>query len=315
MRHVLGFYVQTSRHFLYRVKKTPALASFLFLCIITQFFIGYHFADNWLFAAAYPLGSFLFVFVAATVTFYFSKRKPIENLKLNYPMVQLILIVFVIAFVFFLLLNQYPDSKVANNPVTILFVRVISWIVSILIEPLLNILEYIGVKGEILDDFNVGLTNTLGFVLIPLLFLIPFARKRQDYGFKSFDWRLMICLFLLYTPFLLLKEYSFSFLAAYFVAYLFIGFSEEFLFRSLLQTRLESFFNNKLNAIVIASIIFGIIHIPINSKMYGWPLSLAFCMGVNAFGGLLNGYILYRTRSIWLVTILHAWSGTVLAMK
>ena len=178
-----------------------------------------------------------------------------------------------------------------------------------------KILRESRVQKEDLDNFEIGLTNTISFVLIPLLLLIPFSRKRQDYGFKSFDWRLMICLLLLYIPFLLWKEYSFSFLAAYFIAYLFIGFSEEFLFRSLLQTRLESFFNNKLNAIVIASIMFGIIHIPINSKMYGWPLSLAFCIGANAFGGLLNGYVLYRTRSIWLVTILHAWSGTVLAMN
>jgi membrane protease YdiL (CAAX protease family) len=268
-----------------------------------------------LFAAAYPLGNFLFVFIAAMITFYFSKHKPIENLKFNYPGVQLILIVFVITFVFFLLLNQYPDSEVAKNPVTILVVSINARTTSILTEPLLNVLKYTGIKGEILDNFNVGLTNTICYVLIPLFFLIPLARKRQDYAFKSFDWRLMICLFLLYAPFLLWKEYSFSFLTAYFAAYLFIGFSEEFLFRSLLQIRLESFFNNKLNAIVLASIIFGIIHIPINTKMYGWPVNLAFCIGVNAFGGLLNGYILYRTRSIWLVALLHAWSGTVLTMK
>jgi membrane protease YdiL (CAAX protease family) len=164
----------------------------------------------------------------------------------------------------------------------------------------------------IIQNFSVGLHQIFVLVLFPFVLLSPFFIASSNFKNKHFNWKLMTVLLLVYVPFIFLNKKPFSYMLLYLITYILIAFSEEYLFRALLQSRLETVFRNKLNSIAFASLLFGLIHIPINSRMYEWPLSITFCLGINTFGGLIYGYIYYKTRSLWLVTIVHAWSGTIM---
>lgn len=62
-------------------------------------------------------------------------------------------------------------------------------------------------------------------------------------------------------------------------------------------------------AIVVASLAFGLMHLPINTLNYGLLTGLSFCIGINAVGGCFLGYLYHRTGSLTLVVFIHYWSG------
>ncbi len=75
----------------------------------------------------------------------------------------------------------------------------------------------------------------------------------------------------------------------------FVGFVEEIVFRSILQTRLSDSFG-AVKGIVIASLLFGLMH-----SGYGTVYEILF----TSFAGLLFGYMFYKTNSLPLVTLAH----------
>ncbi len=91
------------------------------------------------------------------------------------------------------------------------------------------------------------------------------------------------------------------------------GFTEEFFFRGLLQTRVELLFGSKWLALVVTSICFGLYHIPYAYLNPNWPsagdFSAAFAsaMGQGIAGGLvLGGLYLGSKRNLLPCVILHS---------
>jgi membrane protease YdiL (CAAX protease family) len=87
------------------------------------------------------------------------------------------------------------------------------------------------------------------------------------------------------------------------------GLPEEFLFRALLLTRLEAWWRNSAWALMGASLIFGLSHLPIDFLVFTsrdwretWITALTFQMG---FGAAFC-FAYQRTRNIWPLTVLHA---------
>ncbi|MCQ1535077.1 CPBP family intramembrane metalloprotease [Methanosarcina sp. KYL-1] len=75
----------------------------------------------------------------------------------------------------------------------------------------------------------------------------------------------------------------------------FVALIEELIFRSILQTRLEEFFGSA-GGIFFASLLFGVMH-----SGYGSPYEIAYAF----FVGIFIGDIYRRTRSIFLITLIH----------
>jgi len=81
------------------------------------------------------------------------------------------------------------------------------------------------------------------------------------------------------------------------------GFTEEFFFRGLLQTRLQHLFSSKVAAVIFTSILFGIYHLPYAYLNPRWPsngnLSEAFssALGQGIPMGLILGTVYVRTKN------------------
>ncbi|AKB76292.1 CAAX amino terminal protease family protein [Methanosarcina lacustris Z-7289] len=74
-----------------------------------------------------------------------------------------------------------------------------------------------------------------------------------------------------------------------------VGLIEEFIFRGIIQTRLEEFLG-PAGGILLASLLFGLMH-----SSYGTPYEMAYTF---LAGGTL-GYLFYRTKSLSLVVMIH----------
>ncbi len=89
------------------------------------------------------------------------------------------------------------------------------------------------------------------------------------------------------------------------INFIFIGFSEEIIFRGFLQIRLIAWLGTKKGS-VITAIIFSFFHLPVNLVFKGMDLQEAFFQCVNLIPlSLLFSYIMIKTKNITSVTILH----------
>ncbi|MCD4703839.1 MAG: CPBP family intramembrane metalloprotease [Methanosarcinaceae archaeon] len=86
------------------------------------------------------------------------------------------------------------------------------------------------------------------------------------------------------------------------VMFLFVGLVEELIFRSVLQTRLETVIG-EWGGLVVTSALFGLMH-----SGYGTPYEMLY----TALVGLLLGYMFQRTRSLPLVTMIHGFANVFL---
>ena len=91
------------------------------------------------------------------------------------------------------------------------------------------------------------------------------------------------------------------------------GFTEEFFFRGFLQTRLESLTGSKWWALLVASILFGVYHVPYAYLNPNWPsagdwgAAWMSALGQGIPGGLiLGGLYLYARHNLVVCIILHA---------
>jgi hypothetical protein len=87
------------------------------------------------------------------------------------------------------------------------------------------------------------------------------------------------------------------------------GLPEEVLFRALLLTRLEAWWRNSAWALLGASIIFGLTHLPIDLLVFtpnnvneAWITLLTFQMGL----GAVFAFAYQRVRNVWPIAVLHA---------
>jgi membrane protease YdiL (CAAX protease family) len=93
------------------------------------------------------------------------------------------------------------------------------------------------------------------------------------------------------------------------------GLCEEFLYRAVVQTRLEALFKSAWAGVIVTSILFGLAHAPGlylrgGPEVDGWSTDvwqvIAFTIATLSPLSLLFGFIYVRTRSLLLVVLLHA---------
>ena len=284
-------------HFYSLIKKSRSLLFFLLLAFISQIFFGYKIYDSIVLSVGYSIGLFIFISIAYSIV-YSQASTTIQTEKINHKRYQCFVIIGAILLNFFILSGQFSKD-------TFLFK---------LSKPIRHFFfESVGVL-----HFNPTITsiivNNITAVILPLSLLLLVKARLSKNVFNKEHIRILTGLFLLYLPVIIFSGKSLYQVLSYLPVYLFLAaIPEEILYRGLLQTRLESVLQNPVNAIVLSSFIFGLMHLPINIKMYGNLMGFAGCIGNNAFGGLFIGYLYYKTRSIWVVILFHLISGVALS--
>jgi len=91
------------------------------------------------------------------------------------------------------------------------------------------------------------------------------------------------------------------------------GFTEEFFFRGFLQNRLEQMTSSRVAAVVLASLAFGVYHLPYAYLNPNWPsagdwgAAWSAAMGQGVIGGLILGAVYLRAgRNLLAPVIVHA---------
>lgn len=98
------------------------------------------------------------------------------------------------------------------------------------------------------------------------------------------------------------------------------GFTEEFFFRGIVQTRIETFAKSKLLSIVLTSFIFAIYHIPYAYLKWpskgNWPDSLSMAFGQAIPIGLVLGTVFVLSRkNLFACVLLHSMINALPAMS
>ncbi|MDH3492016.1 MAG: CPBP family intramembrane metalloprotease [Acidobacteriota bacterium] len=113
---------------------------------------------------------------------------------------------------------------------------------------------------------------------------------------------------------LILSGKAFYLLPLAFILLIFTAaFTEEFFFRGVIQTRLGDLFKNRIFAVVITSVLFGLYHLPYAYLNPRWPsygnfgAALAASLGQGIVGGLILGTVFERSkRNLFASVLVHA---------
>ena len=275
-------YRRSLAHFAARAREAPGFVVVIGLSLLAQVVTGAGLTGSWLLGGAAPFVQVISASVAAAIVLHFTPDAPAKPGPLRRPWLQLALVVGFVVLHFLVLAPQLPGG---SNPV------------ARLVSPLARLLG------------NVPFMNLL-CVALPALILLPLARKPAEFGLRGFSVPLLAWLFLGYVPMLLLTvRPNMALLIGAAVYLVEAALPEEFLYRVLLQGRLERLFRERLHAIALAALAFGFMHLPINVQNYGWLTGTSYCLGINTFGGLFIGYLYSRSRSFPLIVLLHWWAG------
>jgi membrane protease YdiL (CAAX protease family) len=187
--------------------------------------------------------------------------------------------------------------------------------------------------------FIIIARKLLVFVLVPYFVYRAMGFSLQDFGLnfsllQTFTKRNVLLLIIM-SAVILLFEYFFSggakplregqfsvsqLIIAIPITFLWLfieaGLIEEFFFRAVLQSRLAVMIKSEWGAILMGGLIFGLAHVPglylrgagsegINEQLPVW-FWLSYCVANMSVAGIFPGIIWSKTKSLYLVIILHA---------
>ena len=99
------------------------------------------------------------------------------------------------------------------------------------------------------------------------------------------------------------------------------GFTEEFFFRGVIQTRLGEVWHSRVGAVLVTSILFGMYHIPYAYFSSNWPShgdwgsAIPSAMGQGILGGLILGAVYERSeRNLIASVVVHSLINALPAM-
>jgi membrane protease YdiL (CAAX protease family) len=158
--------------------------------------------------------------------------------------------------------------------------------------------------------FETILPKMVEMFLVPLLIWLLLRYRPRELGFR-FKWRDWVPAL---APILLLVgiglyDHIFQTWFENSVYFFFgAGLPEEFLFRSILQTRLEALLKNPIWAIYLGALIFGASHLPINlsgASANNWLSAFETAFTFQMSVGFALGFAYQRVRNIIPLTIIH----------
>jgi membrane protease YdiL (CAAX protease family) len=293
-----------------RVARESAMSGvglFFLAVVVSQVLLGARMRSAWWAGAVYAAANILFgsVVLALVARFARPDRMAPGDPGVGARSAPLALVLVVVALHDAALFHQFPYRAVSTNRLTVMVGSVL-WPAFGTVE---RALHGTGLSDPFAGDLAGSVVGLGEMVLLPALLLAPWWRRRAARGFDDLPFRLFAWIALLYAPlFVAVGRHSATPRGAL-LYFLGAALPEEFLYRVMLQGHLQPFFKDRLVPIALAATMFGLMHLPINTRMYGWPSSVVACLGMNAFGGFLFGCIYQRTRSWALVTAVHFVAG------
>jgi len=181
------------------------------------------------------------------------------------------------------------------------------------------------------DKWNIGLIikKTIIFLGLPFLFLKFRKNSLASMGLTSKNWKKNLWIgFIIFLALaipnaffvgntggeILSGKYSASqvgigLFSSFIYFFLMSGFSEEFLFRAFIQTRISYLLKSSVSGVLITSLIFGLVHIQGIMQWYpGITIGEAFCRAffLQTFIGIMFGVLWERTRNLIPCVFIHS---------
>lgn len=215
-------------------------------------------------------------------------------------------------------IEKYPDplprSKYPRNELIEAVIYTLIVIICLTLK--------IFVLNPIFDFFYITLgLNTIIFLFMPLIYTHykdHWTIKDLGINSKIKSWQVGVISIIIYTYVglynTLFIEISLFFLVFYFYSNAFL---EEFLFRGVIQSKLERALGQK-KAIIYQGLLFMLIHIPVNTfhlSLDGKLLMFFSRFGFQLINGIAFGLIYLKTRNIWVPIVCHYlnnWFGAII---
>jgi membrane protease YdiL (CAAX protease family) len=160
---------------------------------------------------------------------------------------------------------------------------------------------------------GIAAANFAGYFLIPFILLLLLGARPPGLGFGKGHrvWRITAIWVGIPLVFFVINVVNGSttlinLVKMFFGNLLRNGFSEEFLFRGALQTRLKQWMNSDW-ALVIQALIFAVWHLGADTQMMGGDMLQGLALGIasHSIFGLAMGIIFQRTRNLIAPSIVH----------
>lgn len=148
---------------------------------------------------------------------------------------------------------------------------------------------YYVISHQNINSKDIGIDLTRWYVYIPLAFIIGAAMAMIEFR-------------ILHPVALIANLRLESILLISIVMFVFVAAVEELIFRSILQTRLQSVFGN-IVGILLGGALFGIMH-----AGYGNMMEVLFA----TFFGIFIGFIFYKTKSFPFILVIHGTANVLL---
>jgi len=153
------------------------------------------------------------------------------------------------------------------------------------------------------------LPKMIEMFFLPFIFLLILGYSLGQMGFAldKFSWLAALPAILALVGLGLVYRRPQAFAVSSACYFLGAGLPEEFLFRAFLQSRLEAIVHRPLWAIWLASLIFGLAHIPIDlaGNLNNWQNAVFTAFTYQLTIGFAFGYAYRHTRNILPLTIIH----------
>ena len=181
------------------------------------------------------------------------------------------------------------------------------------------------------DKWNIGLIlkKIIIFVVLPFLFLKFRKNSLVSMGLTSKDWKknlwvgfIVFLALAIPSAFLVgntgseilsgkysVPQIGIGLFSSSIYYFLMSGFSEEFFFRSFIQTRISYVLRSSISGVLITSLIFGLGHIQGIMQWYpGITIAEAFCRAffLQTFMGIMFGVLWERTRNLIPCVFVHS---------
>lgn len=185
------------------------------------------------------------------------------------------------------------------------------------IKKLVVIMQGLGLPAWSLGGlYNASLNIVLELAPIIILFLIwRYSFREMGFVFNNIP---LIAVLLIITVILglpskiILQQPFYKTIILYFIQIFINGLPEELIFRGYLLPRFEAVLKNQINALIVVSLLFNMLHIPSN-LVQGFNVykALMISFGMLQPTGLIWGYLYLKTRSIVPGVIWHTSFGVL----
>lgn len=253
-------------------------------------------------SSAFALGVLVFSAITVALTQDQPDTQPSETQKSVWGWAQLLVVLF------FVLLTGYRGFVFNLQPARSMNIPFWSWFAD----------WFANIGGRYLHNLvdhspGIAAANFAGYFLIPFVILLLLGARLPELGFDKGHrvWRVVVLWVSIPVIFFIINilngsATSIQLVRMFFGNLLRNGFSEEFLFRGALQTRLKQWMSSDW-ALVVQALAFAVWHLGADTQFMGGNVLQGLALGIASHSmlGLALGIVFQRTRNLIAPSIIH----------